>query len=484
MKYKTHFDFPVKLSGKQISSARKNVSSASLKNLKDLADIEVASYERLVPVAFDLAVINQFNRNGDGTDTEGAIKIARTLPNQPINIEHDRYNICGHTINVGFRSRADRMPLKDEELNDQPYYLSVGGILYTIVSSGLVDFIRWSNEDDEMQLSASWEVAFDEYDIMVGSNLLAKCETIDEAKKEEYAKFLSCNGGNGFDDEGRPVFRKIKGEVESVGIGLTLTPAADVKGIFTLPKEELEKSSEDGDEDDSNASNKKTENNFSLSPKIDVIANREQNMTLEQLLAEIKTAIAAKPADSSKEDIISVASETSIKLIDEAVKATATKFAEEKNTLTRLKEEAEAKAKSDAELAEKVKTKLQEMETQLIKANDQLAALQKAEAENAKASKMDGIMAEFDAKFSMSDAERKIVLAELGGTDLSDAAIEGFKSKYDTLFASKLKSQQGTTAEEELAKASAKGAAITDSQPASQKLSDKLSKIKLNVKIS
>lgn len=486
-KFTTKFESYSKILAKDIVEARKNISNASLEKLKPLAEIKLPSYDKLVPVAFDLAVVNMFNRNGDGVSTKEAKAIAAMIPHHPINIEHYRSDVCGHVISAGFFSKADHSPISEDDLpEDDTYYLSVGGILYAIVRSGLVDFVRWQKEDDAVQLCASWEIAFDEYEILKGNNILSKCEKV-EGKEEiaKYEKFLKCNGGTGFDEEGLPVFRKITGEVEPVGVGLTFTPAADVKGIYTIPQEELEKQEEEEEEEEEeNDSKAKNKNNISQKQKTDVVASREQNMTLEQIKALIDDAIKAISAkgDTEKDTIIATASATAVKQIEDAIKTANDQYIAEKNALATLKAESETKQKESDEKIAQFTTKLAEIEAQLATANEKILSAERETALAAKAARIDSTMAEFDAKFNLTKEERDIALAELSGTDVSDAAVESFKTKYGVIFASKVKTATPSTdADKELSTASASGAAITSSQGASDKLSDKIKHLKLEV---
>ena len=52
--------------------------------------------------AFNAAVVNKFNRNGDGIDSETAVDLIEYFVNKPTNIEHKKQKVVGHIVNAGF----------------------------------------------------------------------------------------------------------------------------------------------------------------------------------------------------------------------------------------------------------------------------------------------------------------------------------------------------------------------------------------------
>ena len=75
-KYKTQFSNPI-IKSENVNFNFNLESSASLNNLKDLIpeDIDFDKNIDLLGVAFNAALINVFNRNGDGISSETALKI-------------------------------------------------------------------------------------------------------------------------------------------------------------------------------------------------------------------------------------------------------------------------------------------------------------------------------------------------------------------------------------------------------------------------
>lgn len=56
----------------------------------------------LLPVAFNAAVVNRVNKNGDVLDSKTAIASYKDFINKPINLEHNRERIIGVILTAGF----------------------------------------------------------------------------------------------------------------------------------------------------------------------------------------------------------------------------------------------------------------------------------------------------------------------------------------------------------------------------------------------
>jgi len=88
-KYTTTFDCP--LLACEISESSL-ISKASLESLAPLlpTDVDYGSNIDLLGVAFNAAVVNKFNKNGDGMDSATAAKYTKNFIHKPTNIEHDK----------------------------------------------------------------------------------------------------------------------------------------------------------------------------------------------------------------------------------------------------------------------------------------------------------------------------------------------------------------------------------------------------------
>jgi hypothetical protein len=100
-KYTTTFDNVICASS-QIQDSE--ISQASIESLRSLIpnDIDLNRNIDLIGVAFNAAVVNKFNKNGDGIDSETAVAVKDYFVHKPANIEHDRDRIVGHIVSAGF----------------------------------------------------------------------------------------------------------------------------------------------------------------------------------------------------------------------------------------------------------------------------------------------------------------------------------------------------------------------------------------------
>jgi hypothetical protein len=105
-KYTTTFDFEV-TACKEIGGI--DISNANIDNLKSLipSSVDLDKNIDLMGVAFNAAVVNEFNRNGDGMSTKTAIDSVQQFVHKPTNIEHDKKKIIGHIVNAGFSDYSD-----------------------------------------------------------------------------------------------------------------------------------------------------------------------------------------------------------------------------------------------------------------------------------------------------------------------------------------------------------------------------------------
>lgn len=101
-KYTARFDHIIKASD-FVKANTLSISEASQKELKRFVPfIDYSKSQDLMGMAFDVALVNVFNLNGDGICSEGAIKMRPSLTHKPINIEHNRDIIIGHILEGGF----------------------------------------------------------------------------------------------------------------------------------------------------------------------------------------------------------------------------------------------------------------------------------------------------------------------------------------------------------------------------------------------
>ena len=248
-KYTTNFDFEV-TACQEIGGI--DISKANIQNLRGLipTSIDLDKNIDLMGVAFNAAVVNEFNKNGDGISTKTAIDSVQQFVHKPTNIEHDKTKIVGHIVNAGFSDYSDSTILINVDENEQnPFNIALGAVVYKTIDKDFFETLRKSTDPKSKMhqtVSASWEIGFSEYQIAVGSKNLKEAEIISDPKKiTEMKGMLRAFGGKGVMDDGTPIYRLIVGDVYPLGIGFTMKPSANVKGIISKDfeeKEEVEKS--------------------------------------------------------------------------------------------------------------------------------------------------------------------------------------------------------------------------------------------------
>ena len=200
----------------------------------------------LLPIAFNAAVVNRVNKNGDVIDTDTAIASYKDFINKPINIEHNREKIVGVILTAGFSEFGSDISLSEEQVKDLkgPFNITLGGVIWKIANPNLADKIEESSDatsDKYQSVSASWELGFNDYNVVMidgeSKNIEDGALISDASQIESIKNNLRAFGGSGKVDKTKSVYRKVIGNVVPLGIGLTETPAADVKGIATLKSE-------------------------------------------------------------------------------------------------------------------------------------------------------------------------------------------------------------------------------------------------------
>ena len=161
------------------------LSKASLDPLKSLIpeSVDLEKNVDLVGAAFNAAVVNRFNKNGDGIDTNTAIAFKKYFIHKPTNIEHKKQKVVGHIVNSGFSSFDKNEILKDEQVrgNLDPFNIALAAVVYKTVDRDFAEALVDSNDpesDFHEKISASWEIGFNDYYVAVGSNDLKEAEIV------------------------------------------------------------------------------------------------------------------------------------------------------------------------------------------------------------------------------------------------------------------------------------------------------------------
>jgi len=368
----------------------------------------------VLPVVFNLAKVNEFNKNGDGIDAKTAIAAIKRFINKPINIEHKKDKIVGHMINASFSEREFDFKNNDIESfadKKEPFFMNAAGLIYKSVYPKLAEAIVTASEKDEksyQSISTSWELAFKEFEVAVGSKFLEDSTIATGAEKEDLKQYIRGLGGKGVDPKGNPVNRLIVGKTFPLGAALTRNPAAAVKGIYV-------------EEDESN--NKKLEKisrNANINVKSDKLKNIF-NMDNEQF-EELITKLTKSVASAVKED-------SEAKSVGESIRDTLVQHNE--SWTSKIKVEQEAKANAEAEL--------EELKNSFKETKEELDALKNEVEAKAAVDLFNDRMNFIDSDYDLNEKELALVTAEVKELGSSEEDFNSYKEKLEVIFAHKLK---------------------------------------------
>ena len=431
MKYTTSFSSQIS-SVKPDTDIQESIARESLESLKEIApsSIDWDQNADLLGVAFNAALANRFNKNGDGIDAETAIKIKDYFIHKPTNIEHQKTKIVGHVVGASLSDYKTSTIISSEAASSYkaPFNISLSAVLYRTVNPDFINLVERSvDEEDELfqKISASWEIGFNQYKIALGSSDLQHAEIIsDEKLIADLTPYLKQHGGSGKTDDGVDIYRLIAGEIYPLGIGFTTNPAADVKGLTKI--------------DD-----KKTV--FSIAPKTAYISDLRESFKKEKKekvshLNEKDVFLDEEPKDFNimeTQEIITkleqVLASQSEKNISEQAVANVAQFLHdtilERNDLwTKEKETLEGHKQEMLDKAAAKEADLEKLQEELSASNLQLSELQTELKSKIAADNFNDRMSEIDDMYDLDDEDRVIVASDLKSVD-DQGAYDSFKGK-------------------------------------------------------
>jgi sulfur carrier protein ThiS len=439
-KFKTQFDFEVFATDDLENDL--SISVASLENLKPLIPkgIDLDRNIDLIGAAFNAAIVNRFNRNGDGIDSTTAKSLIDYFVHKPTNIEHKKQKVVGHIVNAAFTDMDNEKILNTDRLEGKtdPFYISLAAVIYKTVNPEFADLLLKASDPEDPnynKIAASWELGFNEYSIAVGSQNLNEAEIItDPVKIKEFEKYLKAFDGGGTMEDGTPVYRLVAGEVFPLGIGFTTKPAADVQGVTVKENVDLEMV-----EDDEEA---KTDANFEEKIKNNILKisqNEEFNvkndnsfktMDTKELTTEFERILDSRLGKKSEFSQESVASMATV-IMDKI---------REKDAEWKLEKEAANNEKADAiTRAKEATANIEDFRKQLDEAQEKISSLEgsiaAAKAEELFNSRMETI----DSTYDLEDSDRVVLAKEVVVLDSSEAAFESYQQKLEVILKHKSK---------------------------------------------
>ena len=177
----------------------KYLAMASLVEVGDfIPEVNTSKNVDLLPIAFNACVINRVNKNGDVVDSDTALAMYKDFVNKPINIEHNRDRVVGVILTAGFSEFGTDNKLTEEQVKEQkgPFNITLGGVVWKVVNNKLSEIIENAGDptsEDYLKISASWELGFSEYNVVVssgGEKNIENAETISDVNKIQELKAL------------------------------------------------------------------------------------------------------------------------------------------------------------------------------------------------------------------------------------------------------------------------------------------------------
>ena len=400
------------------------ISKASLETLAPLLpkDIDYEGNIDLLGVAFNAAVVNKFNKNGDGMDTATAVKYTDNFVHKPTNIEHDKQKVVGHIASAGYSEFGSNELLSKEEVKNikNPFNIALGAVLYKTVNPHFTELVEKSLDPDNgvyQKVSASWEVGFNDYVLALGSDVLSEARIIDDPEEiEELQEYLKSYGGSGKTDKGETINRLIMGDIYPLGIAYTLNPAAEVKGLYGQTEEKSEVFI--NDKRDKISQN----NNLNVNNQKNII-----DMELEQTLNELKDLLSEKKF--SKEAVANMTD-----TFADAIRQRDEQYRKDIETERTAKE---GKTKEYEDL----RSSVAELEEKLGAANDRISHFENEKRTEEAVASFNERMEEIDQKFELDDQDRELLASELKSLH-DQETYEAFASKLEVLWKHKNKEVQ------------------------------------------
>jgi hypothetical protein len=396
------------------------LAKAGIDSLKPFLDssIDLEKNYDLIGVAFNAFVVNRVNKNDQVISTESALAAVENFKFKPMNIEHKRKEVVGMITGYGFSEFGTDKPLTIEEVKDkkEPFNVVLSGFVWRVVDSEFADKLEDSSDPSSLNylsVSTSWEMGFKDFSIAKGGKNLNEAEIISNQEDVDSLKAkLTHFGGDGKDSNGDRIYLNLKGEVLPLGIGFTMRPAADVKGVKVAGSKDLiELNNHEVEIDSSHLEENDVKNNIS--------ANSIKNTDFNEINKSNKKDMIIKSINDLTDDSLKQIAASDIKSIfEEEIKKASEKFSQEK--------EEKDKAFAEVENSKKeIETKLAEITELSQNLQNQLDQLKSEAAAKAKEELFQNRMAGLDEEFELEAEEREIV-----GEQIKDLDEEGFEKWY------------------------------------------------------
>jgi hypothetical protein len=355
---------------------------------------------------------NRLNRNGHGVKAKEAVELAELIPYSFINVDHSRKNCVGVITTATFTEYGTGKEITKEEAlkMTSPFAVVVGGVIWKTTNPTLAAAIEESSDDNKFFLS--WEVAFDEYELIKIEGKKYNFEDgefiSDDSEIEKIEEEQEKNKNAGHIKYGMVA----TGGVVPLGCGIVETPAATVQPLAF---------------EGANVTLKLTDDE--LEAEILSIARENQNKSSQNeqtIVKEIRKIMKitslqdiTNEALEKKEITASAISD----FIEQQIKQESEKWATEKTL-------------KDSEVSASKETN-KKLEEELNTVKSELASLQKERKEAVAAEKFNQRMSHLDDVYVLDADSRKVVASQI--KDLSDEDYTKFETSFAVLMKDKTK---------------------------------------------
>ena len=396
-------------------------------------DIDTEKQVDLLPLAFNAFVANRVNKNGDVVDTDTALSFYQDFKNTPINIEHNRERVIGTILTAGFSEFGTDKLLTEEEVKgmEGPFNVTLGGVIWKLVNKNISNLIESSADptsEDYMGISASWELGFTDYNLVLleGTDKNIENGVIVEDEQEilDLEKDLKALGGDGRTEDGDYIYRKVVGDVVPLGIGLTQTPAADVKGVSTNKTKEMEDTAEDLEDLTSKITLEPVEENTFA--EVDKTSQKQENNVINQNEEKVMKINSVK--DITDESLKQLSASAVSDYIESELKEASERFSADKSMVENNLKEAQEKIDIVSIDYDKIKAELDSV-------TEKLGTLENEKKEKESEELFNKRMASLDETFSLEDEDREVIAEQVKSFDKE--GWESFSKRMNVLLRDK-----------------------------------------------
>ncbi|NJO59157.1 MAG: hypothetical protein HC836_12720 [Richelia sp. RM2_1_2] len=426
------------------------LSQASLEQLSNIIPKESFSEgkEDLLPFASNVCTVNVANKNHDSIRTKTALKIRDAFIHKPVNQEHNREKIIGHFISAAFseydpeyRIGKGSKILLEEEIKEtsKPFNIALSGFVYKIIDQEFAEKLIEANNPTSpsyLSISLSWEIAFNNYKLMLDSMFVEEAEIIDDPQIiEKYNEYLLSNGGKGVLPNGRKIYRLIEEEkpgdiILPLGAGFTISPAGNVQGVFVHQEEIFSEKEENKSSFEKNNSQKININvrNSKSMKKIKIKTFDD----VQKLLDSSDAAVQVGGVDYDPADI----QEILLSKIEEMNSIYKKELEAKENTAKEAVEMKENLEKEMQHLKETNEASMQTLNESLKKIKEELEKVKLEKEEFEKNQAFNERMTNLDEEFDLDDEVRADIASKIHG--LSDQEYTDWYNSFSK-YAKKMK---------------------------------------------